>query len=92
MYNRYFIYILSSNNDSTLYIGVTNDLERRVNEHKSGMIPGFTQRYNCHKLVYFEEYSDINQAIEREKQLKHWSRAKKDWLIDTVNPERKDLL
>ena len=92
MYNRYFIYILSSNNDSTLYIGVTNDLERRVNEHKSGMIPGFTQRYNCHKLVYFEEYSDINQAIEREKQLQHWSRAKKDWLIDTVNPERKDLL
>ena len=92
MYNKYYTYILSSNNNSTLYIGVTNDLERRVSEHRSGLIPGFTQKYLCHKLVYFEEYSDIHQAIEREKQLKHWSRAKKDWLIDTVNPERNDLL
>ena len=92
VYNKYYTYILSSNNNSTLYIGVTNDLERRISEHRSGSIPGFTQKYNCHKLVYFEEYSDIDQAIEREKQLKHWSRAKKDWLIDRVNPERKDLL
>ena len=92
MYNKYYTYILSSNNNSALYIGVTNDLERRLNEHRSGLIPGFTQKYHCEKLVYFEEYSDINQAIEREKQLKHWSRSKKDWLIDSVNPERKDLL
>ena len=92
MYNKYYTYILSSKNNSTLYIGVTNDLERRLNEHRSGLIPGFTQKYHCEKLVYFEEYSDINQAIEREKQLKHWSRFKKDWLIDSVNPERKDFL
>ena len=69
MYKRYYTYILSNKNDTTLYIGVTNDLERRVAEHRSGTIPGFTQKYNCHKLVYFEEYSDIDQAIAREKQL-----------------------
>ena len=92
MSNQYYTYILSNKNDTTLYIGVTNDLERRVAEHRSGMIPGFTQKYNCHKLVYFEEYSDVEQAIAREKQLKKWSRAKKDSLIDTKNKERKDLL
>ena len=69
----------------------TNDLERRITEHRSGLIPGFTQKYNCCKLVYFEEYSDINQAIEREKKLKKWRREKKDWLIRTVNPELNDL-
>ena len=90
--NRYYIYILANTSDTTLYIGVTNDLERRVAEHRSGMIPGFTQKYNCHKLVYFEEYSDVEQAIAREKQLKKWSRTKKDSLIDTMNKERKDLI
>ena len=72
---------MSSPNDSTLYIGVTNDIERRVQEHKSGDIPGFTQKYNCTKLVYFEEYSEVNDAIAREKQLKRWVRAKKNWLV-----------
>ena len=91
MYNTYYIYIMSSLNNTTLYIGVTNDLERRVKEHKSGEIPGFTQKYNCCKLVYFEEYSDIDQAIEREKKLKKWRREKKDWLIRTKNPELIDL-
>ena len=91
MYNNYYIYIMSSPNDSTLYIGVTNDIERRIQEHKSGLIPGFTQKYNCCKLVYYEQYSDINQAIEREKKLKKWRREKKDWLIRTFNPEIKDL-
>ena len=90
--NRYYIYILANTSDTTLYIGVTNDLARRVAEHRSGMIPGFTQKYNCHKLVYFEEYSDVEQAIAREKQLKKWSRTKKDSLIDTMNKERKDLM
>ena len=82
---------MSSNNNSTLYIGVTNDLIRRVQEHKSGSIPGFSKKYNCKKLVYFESFSDINQAIEREKRLKGWVRNRKDELIDTVNKERNDL-
>lgn len=92
MYNQYYIYMLSNNTNSTLYIGVTNELERRVAEHKSGAIPGFTQKYNCHKLVYFECFSDVEQAIAREKQLKKWSRIKKDRLIDTMNKERLDLM
>lgn len=91
MYNRYYTYIMSSPNNSTLYIGVTNNIKRRVQEHKSGEIPGFTEKYNCIKLVYYEEYSDINQAIEREKKLKKWRREKKDWLIRTKNPELIDL-
>ena len=74
-----------------MYIGVTNDIERRVKEHKSGTLPGFTQKYNCVKLVYYEKYSDIEQAIEREKKLKKWRREKKEWLISTMNPELKDL-
>ena len=92
MLNQYYTYILSNKNDTTLYIGVTNDIERRVVEHRSGTIPGFTQKYKCHKLVYFESFSDVEQAIAREKQLKKWSRAKKDALIDTMNKDRIDLL
>ena len=92
MHNQYYTYILANKSDTTLYIGVTNDLERRVTEHRSGTIPGFTQKYNCHKLVYFESFSDVEQAIAREKQLKKWSRAKKDALIDTMNKERKELM
>ena len=91
MYNTYYTYIMSSLNNTTIYVGVTNDLERRVAEHKSGLIPGFTQKYNCKKLVYFESFSDIEQAIAREKQLKGWVRKKKDALIDSMNPERNDL-
>ncbi len=83
---------MSNEFGTTLYIGMTNDLERRVAEHRSGLIPGFTKKYNCHKLVFFEVYSDVNQAIEREKQLKKWSRAKKEALIDTMNKERVDLM
>ena len=82
---------MSSYNNSAIYVGVTNDLERRVAEHKSGSIPGFTQKYNCKKLVYYESFSDIDQAISREKQIKGWIRKKKDVLIDSLNPERKDL-
>ena len=82
---------MSNANDTTLYIGVTNDIERRVKEHRSGQIPGFTQKYNCCKLVYYETYSDIDQAIEREKKLKKWRREKKDRLINTMNPDLKDL-
>lgn len=88
----YYTYILSNKSNTTLYIGVTNELERRVAEHRAGINPGFTKKYNCHKLVYFESFSDIEQAIAREKQLKKWSRAKKDALIDTMNKERIDLM
>ena len=92
MYNQYYVYILSNDNNTTLYIGVTNDIERRINEHRSGLIPGFTTKYNCYKLVYFEIFSNIDEAIEREKQLKRWSRIKKDRLIDGTNKERKNLM
>lgn len=91
MYKTYYVYIMSNTHNTTLYIGVTNDIERRVQEHKSGSISGFTQKYCCDKLVYYEEYSDINEAIEREKKLKKWRREKKDWLIKTMNPDLKDL-
>ena len=82
---------MSNTSNTTIYIGVTNNIERRVTEHKLGLIPGFTQKYNCTKLVYYETYSDINQAIEREKKLKKWRREKKDWIISTLNPEKNDL-
>ena len=91
MYKQYYTYILSNKNNTTLYIGVTDDLERRIAEHKSGFNKGFTKKYNCNKLVYYETYSDINQAIDREKQLKGWKRERKDSLIDSINKERKDL-
>ena len=76
---------MSNKNDTTLYVGFTNDIERRIKEQ------GFTQRYNCDKLVFFETYSDVNQALDREKQIKKWRREKKDLLIKTLNPDLKDL-
>ena len=91
MIMTYYIYIMSSANNHTLYIGVTNNIERRVAEHKSGEIPGFSERYKCKKLVYYEAFQDVDQSIAREKQLKGWVRRKKDALIDSVNPKRKDL-
>ena len=91
MYNTYYVYIISNNFGSVYYTGVTNDLERRVREHKEGKIPGFTKKYNCKKLLYYEEYSDINQAIEREKRIKKLSRLNKDILIDKKNKNRDDL-
>jgi len=90
MTGMYLIYILASNS-GTLYIGVTNNLERRVEEHKSGLIEGFTKKYECKKLVYFEEYNYINDAIAREKQIKGWRRSKKEALIRTMNPGWRDL-
>ena len=91
MYNTYYVYMMSSNSNKVLYIGVTNDLVRRVREHKNGISGGFTLKYSCHKLVYYESFSDIEQAIGREKVLKGWKRFRKDALIDTINPERRDL-
>jgi putative endonuclease len=88
--NNYYVYIMT-NNSKTLYTGMTNDLTRRVYEHKQKLIPGFTQKYNITKLVYFEETSDVNAAILREKQIKGWLREKKITLIESMNPEWKDL-
>ena len=76
---------------SSIYIGVTNDIERRIWEHKYGNIKGFTCRYKCSHLMYYEEFADVNQAIAREKQLKGWKRDKKIELIVSLNPERQDL-
>ena len=88
--NQYYVYIMT-NNSKTLYTGVTNNLNRRVYEHKNKLIKGFTAKYNITKLVYFEIFNDINQAIAREKQIKGWLRKKKVYLIESVNPEWDDL-
>ena len=87
---RYFVYIMSSVS-RTLYTGVTNDLERRVNEHKTGAVPGFTKRYRIDRLVYFQETDDIGAAIEAEKRIKGLLRAKKIALIEAENPSWRDL-
>ena len=88
---KYWVYMMLSANGRALYTGVTNDLDRRVREHKDGKGSVFTARYKCHKLVYFEEYGLIDQAILREKQIKNMTRAGKEELIDTINPYRIDL-
>jgi putative endonuclease len=86
----YYVYILT-NKSRTLYTGVTNDLKRRVYEHRSKLIPGFTRQYNLHRLVFFETTADIRAAITREKQIKGWTRAKKLALIASANPRWRDL-
>ena len=87
----YYVYILASGKNGTLYIGVTNDLVSRVVQHKSGKILGFTQKYKVDNLVYFEDCNDIDVAIAREKQLKAWKRAWKVRLIEECNPMWRDL-
>ena len=87
---EYYVYILT-NRSKTLYIGVTNDLGRRLSEHKAHSIPGFTQKYRIDRLVYWESCPDVRIAIEREKQLKGWLRRKKIALIESVNPNWHDL-
>ena len=87
---QYFVYIMT-NTSGTLYTGVTNNLERRIYEHKHHLVNGFTNKYNIDKLVYFEETNDINAAISREKQIKGWLRKKKIALIESLNPGWKDL-
>ena len=74
-----------------MYVGVTNDLRRRVYEHKHNLVKGFTQKYNVHKLVYYETFQDISMAIAREKEVKKWRREKKNRLVESKNPEWKDL-
>ena len=87
----YFVYILTNDTDQVMYIGLTNDIRRRLREHKEEKIDGFTKKYHVHKLVYFEEYSEINDAIAREKQLKSWKRDKKNRLVETKNSNWIDL-
>ena len=87
----YDVYILCSRPNGTLYVGVTNALERRLLEHRDGAVEGFTKRYGVHRHVHFEETDDVTAAIAREKQIKGWSRARKIALIQTENPEWKDL-
>ncbi|MGB4056652.1 MAG: GIY-YIG nuclease family protein [Alphaproteobacteria bacterium] len=88
---NYYVYMMANKSNRVLYIGVTNDLKRRVYVHKHKIIAGFTQKYNLTKLVYFEHGTDIKGAIEREKHLKGWLRKRKNMLIETVNPEWRDL-
>ncbi|HHS12572.1 MAG TPA: GIY-YIG nuclease family protein [bacterium] len=88
---QYFVYILASTKNGTLYIGVTNDLVKRVNQHKTGLIDGFTRKYRVHHLVYYETTINIESAIIREKQLKKWNRKWKLELIEKMNPEWNDL-
>ena len=87
----YWVYILSNQHNNVLYIGVTSELEQRIHQHKNKTIKGFTSKYNINKLIYFEETSDPESAILREKQLKGWTRNKKEKLINRVNPDRRDL-
>jgi putative endonuclease len=91
MTKTYYVYILASKRNGTLYIGVTNDLERRLYEHKNNLVEGFTNKYNVHHLVYYEDVNDIQSALQREKQLKRWTRKWKIELIEKVNPEWRDL-
>ena len=88
--HQYFVYILT-NTSRTLYIGMTNSLARRVHEHRMKAHQGFTRQYNVTMLVYYEEYQYVNDAINREKQLKNWSRSKKIALIESLNPNWSDL-
>lgn len=89
--NQYYVCILASKRNGTLYIGVTSNLIKRIYEHKNNFIEGFTKKYNIHNLVYYEMTEDVTSAIEREKQLKKWKRNWKIELIEKKNPEWKDL-
>ena len=87
--HQYYVYILASKIRGTLYIGITNDLQRRVYEHKNGVVKGFTQKYGVHKLMYFETFKNIDEAIKRENNLKKW---KRDWKIKLIEEKNKNWL
>jgi len=90
-YKQYFVYLMTNRWRNVLYTGITNSLEKRIWQHKNKAVPGFTKKYNCDRLVYFETYTEVDQAIAREKQIKAWSRAKKNALVATTNPEWNDF-
>ncbi|RLC84068.1 MAG: GIY-YIG nuclease family protein [Chloroflexi bacterium] len=87
----YYVYLLTNWNNKVMYPGVTNNLERRLYEHKNKLVKGFTEKYNVNKLVYFEETKDVTAAIAREKEIKKWRREKKNQLVNRMNPNWKDL-
>ncbi len=87
----YYVYIITNKFNTVLYIGVTNNLERRLYEHRNMLVEGFSSKYKLTKLVYYEETKDVKEAILREKQLKGWSRKKKEFLIATLNPTWEEL-
>ncbi|MBQ3045006.1 MAG: GIY-YIG nuclease family protein [Clostridia bacterium] len=91
MKNNYYVYIMTNKNNQVMYVGVTNDIYRRVEEHKAKKIDGFTKKYNVTKLVYCESTAYVENAIEWEKKIKGWTRAKKNALVESLNPEWKDL-
>ena len=88
---QFYVYILANWNNQTIYVGLTNNLERRLYEHKHKLIPGFKKKYNINKLLYYEVFDHSPDAIQREKQLKGWRRSKKEKLIESLNPEWLDL-
>ena len=89
---NYFVYIATNKLNTVLYTGITNDLERRIREHKEKVIPGFTSKYNVNKLVYYDVFPDPDSAISAEKKIKGWTRIKKINLIKAINPGFKDLM
>ena len=87
----YYVYMMSSMNNKVLYIGITNNLARRVYEHKNELVEGFTKKYNCKKLVWYESVTNVKSAIEQEKRMKKWKRSYKENIINETNPSWKDL-
>jgi len=91
MEQKYYLYMMTNYTNTVLYTGVTNNLKRRVIEHRDSLVEGFTKRYHCKKLVWFEAFDDIRHAIEKEKVVKKWSREFKENLITAMNPDWKDM-
>ncbi len=89
--HHYYVYLLTNPSNKVMYVGMTNDLRRRIYQHKKKLIPGFTQKYNVDRLVYYETTNDVRSAIAREKRIKKWRREKKNNLVMAANPEWRDL-
>lgn len=89
--HQYYVYILTNWNNRVMYVGVTSDLAKRVDQHKGKLFDGFTKKYHVNKLVYYEMFREINDAIRREKQIKGWTRDKKNYLVETNNPQWLDI-
>ena len=91
LFKNYYVYLLTNWNHRVMYVGVTNDLKRRLYEHKNKLVEGFSEKYNLNKLVYFEETRDVHTAITREKEIKKWRREKKNQLVNQINQKWQDL-